>query len=128
MNLLLQRLRAHNACPPSPVLAPPEPPPPPRRPAVSATFDLGRTVMTCGIEPLVTAGQLNPAYILARHQRGDWGDLSDGDKAANDRAVRDGGRILSAYVLPCGKVYVITDAEDDDGVRQVTTILLPEEY
>jgi len=95
---------------------------------VFSAFSLGRTVMTRGVEPLVTSGRLNPAYILARHARRDWGDLSEGDKRANDHALADGARILSAYELPCGKVYVITDAEDDDGVRQVTTILLSEEY
>lgn len=137
MNALLRRL--HQWPPSVPVTPPPEPapPPPPPKPAATlqpiaadpnALFTLGRTVMTPSIRELVTSGAFNPGYVLARHLRGDWGDLSDGDKKANDIAVRDGERILSAYDLPCGRIYCITDAKDDDGVRQVTTLLLPEEY
>lgn len=111
----------------------PEPPAPPPQVrivplAAGAAFELGRTVMTPGIAELVESGDLNPAYILARHARGDWGDLGDGDRRRNDLAVRDGERILSAYDMPTGRVWVITDAVGDDEHRAVTTILLPEEY
>jgi len=41
----------------------------------------------------------------------------------------DGGRLLSAYVLPSGiSIWVITEAASDDGRRASTCILLPEEY
>ena len=46
------------------------------------------------------------------------------DGAANDRALKDGERLLSAYVLDTGtKVWVITEWD-----RSATTILLPEQY
>lgn len=61
---------------------------------------------------------------LARHAAGDWGDLCGEDRAANDRAVAVGARILSAYHTPEGvKLWIITEAD-----RSATTILLPEEY
>ena len=48
----------------------------------------------------------------------------------NDEAHHDGSRILSAYILAKTnvKVWIITEAADDDGERAATTVLLPEEY
>ncbi|MHB1422633.1 MAG: DUF7192 family protein [Gemmataceae bacterium] len=44
-------------------------------------------------------------------------------------AVRDGSRILSAYrTLQGEKLWIITEAEGDDGRRGSTCILLPEKY
>jgi hypothetical protein len=55
---------------------------------------------------------------------GDWGDdLCDEDKDANNRALLDGSRILSAYRALDVKVWVITEAD-----RSSTLILLPSEY
>jgi hypothetical protein len=67
--------------------------------------------------------------FLSRHIVGDWAIVDEEDKAANDEAVKDGSRILSAYVLKTGeKIWIITEAEDDKGNRAATTLLLPEEY
>lgn len=40
------------------------------------------------------------ADAIARHLRGDWGDIDDEDRAANDWALLAGGRVLSAYRVP----------------------------
>jgi len=66
---------------------------------------------------------LDVLLLISRHARGDWGDLSEKDRVANERALVEGDRILSAYVLPQGRVWIITEAD-----RSVTTALLPEEY
>jgi hypothetical protein len=70
------------------------------------------------------AGQ-NPAGLLWRHQRGDWGEVPAEDATENELSVTGGFRIMSVYVLPktSVKVWVITEAD-----RSVTTILLPDEY
>ena len=48
---------------------------------------------------------------------------------ANAEALKWGSRILSAYLLPTGvKLYVITEAEDEQGNREYTTILRADEY
>jgi hypothetical protein len=90
----------------------------------TARFSLGSTVATPGaIEALARAGE-TPLPYLVRHSAGDWGDLDQHDKAENESALKDGVRILSAYLLADGtRIWVITEAD-----RSVTTILLPEEY
>jgi len=46
------------------------------------------------------------------------------DQEANDKAVLNGTRILSAYVIGTYvKIWVITEAD-----RSATTLLLPDEY
>jgi hypothetical protein len=92
-------------------------------------FDRGHAHATPGaVDALAAAGQ-SPVALLERHTAGDWGDLGDDDKAANAVALQVGSRILSAYVLATGvKAWVLTEAEDDDGRRAATTILLPDEY
>lgn len=85
-------------------------------------FALGRTVMTQGVAALVKEGN-NPAPLLHRHLRGDWGDVDEGDAQLNNESTQNDSRILSAYKLGGEKVWIITEAD-----RSVTTILLPEEY
>lgn len=61
---------------------------------------------------------------LKRHARCDWGDVCEKDWKLNDEALEMGYRILSSYTSTNGiKFWVITEAD-----RNVTTILLPEEY
>jgi len=96
---------------------------------MSVKFDLGQVVATPdALEALKAAGQ-GPVEFLARHLRGDWGDLDEEDRRLNDMALVDGSRILSSYVLNTGvKVWLISDACDDDGRRASTCLLLPENY
>lgn len=92
-------------------------------------FKLGQVVATPGaLEALQTAGQV-PFEFIARHSRGEWGDLCPDDRRLNDEALKDGSRILSAYRLKTAvKIWIITEAEDDQGHRAATTVLLPDEY
>ena len=87
-------------------------------------FPLGQTVATPGaLEALEASGQ-TPDFFLDKHVQGDWGTVDDEDKRANDQALIDGERIVSAYKTLLGeKIWVITEAD-----RSSTTILLPEEY
>jgi len=88
-------------------------------------FPLGQTVATPGaLAALEEAGE-SPSFYLSRHQRGDWGLVCDEDKAANEAALNDGSRVLSAYELSTGvKIWILTEASP----RSSTTLLLPEEY
>jgi hypothetical protein len=92
-------------------------------------FEPGQVVATPGaLKALKESGQ-SPAGLLARHVQGDWGDLDAEDRASNDQAVIDGSRLLSSYTTARGeRVWVITEAVGDDGRRDSTCLLLPEEY
>jgi hypothetical protein len=88
----------------------------------TAKFKLGRIVSTPN-----ALNQLTYDEILAglqRHITGDWGDMDEHDRAANDNALIDGTRLLSVYHTDAGvKFWIITEAD-----RSSTCILLPEDY
>jgi hypothetical protein len=88
-------------------------------------FPLGRIVATPGaLAVLATAGR-DPAELLCRHQRGDWGEVPAEDARENKLSVRNGFRILSSYRVGNQEavVWIITEAD-----RSSTCLLLPEEY
>ena len=87
-------------------------------------FPLGQVVATPGAIVALLEAEQTPHEFLARHLAADWGDLVEEDKQANERALRQGSRLFSAYTLNTGvKVWLITEAD-----RSATTFLLPEEY
>jgi len=62
-------------------------------------------------------------YYISRHANGDWGEVDEHDRKANQYALEHGLRVMSVYTLRTGeKIWIITEAD-----RSVTTILLPEE-
>jgi hypothetical protein len=87
-------------------------------------FSLGQLVATPGALDALCEADVSFFDYLLRHRTGDWGDLDAEDKAANNRALKEGTRLFSAYVLPTGvKIWIITEAD-----RSATTLLLPSEY
>lgn len=93
-------------------------------------FPLGQLLATPGaLAALEESGQ-SPMGFICRHAQGDWGeDLCQEDKQANEEALIDGSRILSAYRTSKGtKLWIITEAADDEGYRACSTILLSSEY
>jgi hypothetical protein len=65
--------------------------------ARSINLTLGRLLSTPGaIEAMAKVGQ-EPLELINRHRTGDWGEVDAEDWAANDQAVIQGERVLSAY-------------------------------
>ena len=95
----------------------------------AAKFSLGQIVATpAALEALAESGQ-TPEFFIAKHHAGDWGIVNEDDRQLNLAALEDGSRILSAYKTLRGvKIWVITEATDDNGIRAATTILTPEDY
>ena len=96
----------------------------PRPNETDIRLPLGQVLATPGALEALQEAEMQPAVLLTRHQRGDWGELDEEDKRLNDEAVDGESRILSAYTLPTGvKVWIITEWD-----RSATTFLLPSEY
>ena len=88
----------------------------------TAKFRLGHIVSTPSALAQLTQDDI--LHGIQRHQSGDWGDLDDEDRQANDQALVNGTRILSVYRAANGtKFWLITEHD-----RRTTTILLPDDY
>jgi hypothetical protein len=99
---------------------------------VNCLFSPGQIVATPGAVEACEGKPLFLSECLARHLMGDWGNVCEQDAAANNAAVENGDRILSAYAIDPEKpakgygdncLWIITEWD-----RSVTTFLLPSEY
>ena len=90
-------------------------------------FNPGRLVMSRGVYILIANDEKFARHVdlsIKRHLAGDWGDLCDEDRVANELALKEGQRLFSVYKkegLP--KIWIVTEWD-----RSVTTALLPDEY
>jgi len=89
---------------------------------VDAKFPLGQVVITPNAARAVPQEEV---FIgLARHVRGDWGDVDGEDRQENELALVEGFRLMSVFAMKKGdRFWIITEAD-----RSVTTVLLPEDY
>ena len=90
---------------------------------INGKFESGQIVITPGIVGLIERAELDVVPYLTRHLNGDWGDMDDEDKAQNDESLETDLRVMSAYEIEAGKIWIITERD-----RSSTTVLLPEEY
>lgn len=86
-------------------------------------FALGQVVSTPNALAFAQKNQIDLGQLLTRHQTGDWGDLADEDKEANEEALLINTRIFSSYSFGEDKVWIITEAD-----RSFTTFLMPSDY
>ena len=85
-------------------------------------FQIGKTYATPAVTEWAERHEIDLTKLMWRHHCGEWGDLCDGDKTANDEALETGDRILSAYQIADRKIYIITEHD-----RSRTTIMLATE-
>ena len=87
-----------------------------------AKFRLGKIVSTPNALDRLTQDDI--LLAIGRHQAGDWGDVSEDDRAANERALVEGTRLWSVYHTGSGvKYWLITEAG-----RRVTNVELHISY
>jgi hypothetical protein len=86
-------------------------------------FKIGAVVATPAAMEVLTEEGVFFLHLVARHVRGDFGNVCPDDAEANREAIVNGSRILSSYPVGNQDVWVITEAD-----RTVTTILLPSDY
>ena len=87
-------------------------------------FELGQIVTTRSIADSVDPSKV--ASMIRNHITGNWGEggvLCNEDIDLNHEAIKNGDRVLSAYMVQGQKVYVITEWD-----RSYTTVLYAEEY
>ena len=85
-------------------------------------FPPGQIVITSNAASRLAQDDVTSA--LRRHLQGDWGNVCEEDRLANDRSLIEGSRVLSVYDASDGlRFWIITEAD-----RSVTTVLLPEDY
>ena len=74
-------------------------------------FKLGQMLSTISVLELCKHEHSDLGQFIDRHVSGDWGDVTPEDRAANDLAVLDGGRIVSVYQLDGVRISIVTDAD-----------------
>ena len=88
----------------------------------AAKFPLGRLVATPNALEHIPQPEMLSA--LGRHLVGDWGQMTVADFEANELALLEDSRLFSVYRTANGvKFWIITEWN-----REVTTVLLPEDY
>jgi ubiquinone/menaquinone biosynthesis C-methylase UbiE len=89
-------------------------------------FEIGTVEITPGAAEALAAAASDPACLLDRHIRGDWGDIDDGDRADNEFALQHPQAIyglFSRYALNEATAVLVITAAD----RSCTRVLLPAE-
>jgi len=90
-------------------------------------FNPGQLVMTRGVNDLVADSAKFAKHVhlsLRRHLAGDWGEVCDEDRTANESALKEGDRLFSVYKKEgVPTIWIITDWD-----RSATTVLFPDEY
>ena len=89
-------------------------------------FKVGKVYMTSGINHAIDEDENYHKELINCFEKyliGNWGDLCEEDKQANEDALINNERILAAYLTSKGKVYLITERD-----RSCTTILFASEY
>jgi len=92
-------------------------------------FPLGQLVATASVAERMEKIPSFAVFVhncLERHLNGDWGEMCEEDKWANDGALaeKEPGRLFSSYnINENEKIWIITEWD-----RSYTTILLPSEY
>ena len=103
-------------------------------------FAPGQIVLTGGIEALIESDAKFGMFVaesVMRHIRGNWGDDHDlQDIRVNDDALRNRGRLVSAYRYTGNITSIVTDDvtrvwietdEHVDALTAQTTVMLPSE-
>jgi len=90
--------------------------------AVNPRFNPGRLMITRNAKDVLPRSEVNAA--IGQHLHGDWGNVCDEDKRANEDALKHGGRLFSVYHTKDDvRFWIITEAD-----YSATTVLLPSDY
>ncbi len=88
-------------------------------------FELGKITMTPAAISIIASFKVPIGDLLDRHQRGDYGEVSETDWRENTLALLPESveRVMSVYSVGTEKLWIITDPD-----RQLTTLLTEEDF
>ncbi|MBL6986374.1 MAG: hypothetical protein ISR72_04870 [Methylobacter sp.] len=88
-------------------------------------FELGKITMTPSAISIIASYKVAIGDLLDRHERGDYGEVSEIDWRENTLALLPESveRVMSVYNVGTDKLWVITDPD-----RKVTTLLTEEDF
>ncbi|MFI3120161.1 MAG: hypothetical protein QX203_09285 [Methylococcaceae bacterium] len=88
-------------------------------------FELGQITMTPTAISIIAKYKVPIGDLLDRHERGDYGEVSELDWRENTLALLPATveRVMSVYNVETEKLWIITDPD-----RKVTTLLTEEDF
>ena len=75
-------------------------------------FDVGEVVVTPAASAALAAHGKRVDDLLARHQAGDWGDVTDQVREVNERALAERFNVQSIYAVANGQRLVVVTNRD----------------
>ena len=92
--------------------------------ATTLTLPLGEIVVTESAKSILRFSGETPEAFLARHGRGDWGNVTPEEWFENDAAAVCGGRVWSSYLTAMlHTIWIISE-----GDRRYTRVISPHEF
>ena len=88
-------------------------------------FELGKITITPSAISIIASFKVPIGDLLDRHERGDYGEVSELDWRENTLAQLPDSveRVMSVYCVGTEKLWVITDPD-----RKVTTLLTEDDF
>jgi hypothetical protein len=88
-------------------------------------FELGNITMTPTAISIIAKFKVPIGDLLDRHERGDYGEVSEVDWRENTLALLPESveRVMSVYSVETEKLWIITDPD-----RKVTTLLTEDDF
>jgi hypothetical protein len=88
-------------------------------------FELGKITITPSAISIIARFKVPIGELLDRHERGDYGEVSEMDWRENTLALlpQSVERVMSVYSVGTAKLWIITDPD-----RNVTTLLTEEDF
>lgn len=88
-------------------------------------FELGQITMTPTAIAIIAKYKVPIGDLLDRHERGDYGEVSELDWRENTLALlpETVERVMSVYSVETEKLWIITDPD-----RKLTTLLTEEDF
>lgn len=86
-------------------------------------FALGTLKLSEKVHWLASKGLIDPLPYVQRHVRGDWGEIDETERQANNVALEQGAPMTSRFQIT-PRLFLIIVTSDD---QSVTVVQLPEE-